>query len=127
MRYLSLEEVIYIYTEIIQRTGGQPGIAAENILESILAKPLVTFEGEELYADIFTKAAVLLYSMINNRPFIEGNKRTALICALFLLRANGYHVVAAQDSMVDLAEGAANGRYQVDNLVTWFQKNSIPI
>lgn len=127
MRYLSLEEVIYIYTEIIQRTGGQPGIAEENILENVLAKPLVTFEGEELYPDIFTKTAVLLYAMINSRPFVEGNKRTALLCALFILRANGYHVVASQDSIADLVEGAENGHYQVDNLVGWFQKNSIPI
>ncbi|HAK73299.1 MAG TPA: type II toxin-antitoxin system death-on-curing family toxin, partial [Sporomusaceae bacterium] len=49
MRYLELEEVIYIYTQIIQRTGGLAAINDEKMLESILAKPLVTFEGDELY------------------------------------------------------------------------------
>jgi death-on-curing protein len=126
MRYLNLEEVIYMYTEIIQRTGGQPGIKDEAALESILAKPLVTFEGEELYPDIFTKVAVLMYAMINGRPFTAANKPIALLCALFVLRANGYNVIASQDSLVELAEGTELGKYKVDHLLGWFRKNAVP-
>jgi death-on-curing protein len=125
MRYLSLEEVIYIYSEAVSRTGGIPGIDDEAVLENILAKPLVTFEGEDLYPDIYTKVSVLLYSMITNRPFSSANKQTALLCALFILRANGYSVIANQDSIAELAEGTESGRFTVDNLVSWFRKNAI--
>ncbi|MCX7780625.1 MAG: type II toxin-antitoxin system death-on-curing family toxin [Negativicutes bacterium] len=126
MRYLTLEEIIYIYTEIIQRTGGQPGISDESVLESVLNKPLVAFEGEELYPDLFTKVAVFMYSLINSRPFVDGNKRTALICAMFLLRSNGYQVIAPKDSLVELVQGIENGQNKVDQLVTWLRKNTIP-
>jgi death-on-curing protein len=127
MRYLSLEEVIYLYTEVIQRTGGNPGIADERALESVLNKPLVSFEGEDLYPDLFTKVAVFMYALISNRPFIDGNKRTALMCAMFLLRSNGYQVIAPKDQLVDLVKGVENGHNKVDQLVTWIRKNTLPI
>ena len=127
MRYLSLEEVIYIYTEVIQRTGGQPGITDEALLEGVLNKPLVTFEGEEIYPDLFTKVAVFIYSIISSRPFVDGNKRTALLCGMFLLRANGYQVIAPRDSLVDLIEGIEKGHHRVDHLINWIRKNAMPV
>ncbi len=126
MRYLSLEEVIYIYSEIVRRTGAQPGINDDSLLDSILAKPLVAFEGEELYPDVFTKVAVLMYAMINSRPFASANKPTALMCSLLLLRVNGYNIISTQDSLVELAEGTETGKYKVDHLVNWFKKNAVP-
>lgn len=126
MRYLSLEEVIYIYSEVVSRTGAQAGINDESLLDSILAKPLVAFEGEELYPDIFTKVAVLMYAMVNSRPFASANKPTALLCALFLLRANGFHIISTQDSLAELAEGTELGKYKVDHLVNWFRRNAVP-
>ena len=126
MRYLELEEVIYIYTQIIQRTGGLAAINDEKMLESILAKPLVTFEGDELYPDLFTKAAVLMYAFIHSRPFIDGNKRAALLCTMFLFRSNGYQVTASQESLYELIVGTETGKLQVDHLVRWFRKNTAP-
>lgn len=126
MRYLSMEEVIYIYSEVVQRTGVEPGIRDDSLLEGILAKPLVAFEGEELYPDIFTKIAVLMYAMVNSKPFASVNKPTALMCALFLLRANGYNIVATQDNLVELANGTESGKYHVDHLVNWFRRNAVP-
>jgi death-on-curing protein len=127
MRYLSLEEVIYIYSEIVQRSGVQPGINDDSLLDSILAKPLVAFEGEELYPDIFTKVAVLMYAMVNLKPFASANKPTAVMCALFLMRANGYNVISTQDSLAELAEGTETGKYKVDHLVNWFRRNAVPV
>lgn len=127
MRYLSLEEVIYMYTELIQRMGGEPGIRNERVLEEVLAKPLVAFEGEELYPDLFTKVSVLMYALVNSKPFISGNKRVALLCALFILRNNGYQLIASQDKLLDVILGIENGSYKVDHLIAWFQKNSLPV
>jgi death on curing protein len=127
MRYITLEEVIYIYTEIIRRTGGEPGIEEETALEAVLSKPMVTFEGEELYPDVFTKAAVLMFAFINTRPFVEGNKCTAVICTLFILKLNGYHIIAPQESLVELAVGIEKGTYKVDHLITWLRNHATPI
>lgn len=125
-RYLTLEEVIYIYSEIVGRLGVAAGIDDERQLENILAKPLVVFEGEELYPDLFTKLAVLFYAMINLRPFTTANKPTALMSILFLLRANGYHMMATQESLVELVEGTEKGKYKVDQLINWLKKNAVP-
>ncbi len=127
MRYLTMEEIIYIYSETVQRTGGVAGINDEAALESILAKPLVTFEGEELYPDIFTKVAVLLYAMITRKPFAADNKPTAMMCALFIMRSNGYNIVATQESIIDLVDGTDTGKYTVDHLVNWFRRNTTPV
>lgn len=125
MRYLTLEEVIYIYSEVIQRIGGIPGINDEEALEAILAKPLVTFEGEELYPDIFTKVAILLYAMISSKPFSSANSQTALLCALFILRCNGFAIIATQDSIVELVQGTESGRHTIDYIVGWFRRNVV--
>lgn len=127
IRYLSLEEVIYIYSELIEKTGGEAGIAHEQVLESVLEKPMVQFEGEEIYPDIFTKAAVLMYAMITNRPFVDGNKRLALACALFVIKANGYQVVSSQDNIVEIVKGVEDGRYHVDYIVNWLKKNTVTV
>ncbi len=125
MRYITLEEVIYIYTEIIKRNNGKAGIKEETILEDV-AKPMVTFEGEELYPDLFTKVAVLIFAFINNRPFISENKCVAVLCALFVLRVNGYHLTATQESLVNFINGIEEGKYKVDHLITWLRKNAVP-
>ncbi|NLP40817.1 MAG: type II toxin-antitoxin system death-on-curing family toxin [Veillonellaceae bacterium] len=125
IRYLNLEEVIYIYSEIIERTGGQAGIAEEKVLENVLEKPMVQFEGEEIYPDIFTKTAVLMYAMVNSRPFVDGNKRAALACTIFLLKANGYQIVSSQDNIVEVIKGTSEGKYHVDYLVNWLKRNTV--
>lgn len=125
MRYITLEEVIYIYTEIIKKNNGKAGINEEAILESVLAKPMVTFEGEELYPDLFTKVAVLVFAFINNRPFINENKCVAVMCALFVLRVNGYQLTASQESLIDFILGIEKGIYKVDHLIIWLQKNTV--
>jgi len=127
MRYITLEEVIYIYTEIIKNNNGKAGINEEAILESVLAKPMVTFEGEELYPDLFTKLAVLVFAFINSRPFINENKCVAIMCALFILRVNGHHLTASQENLVEFIDGIEKGNYKVDHLITWLQKNAVPI
>ncbi|MBP1764231.1 MAG: type toxin-antitoxin system death-on-curing family toxin [Firmicutes bacterium] len=127
MRYITLEEVIYIYTEIIKRSNGRAGIKEEAVLEDVLAKPMVTFEGEELYPDLFTKVAVLIFAFINSRPFISENKCVAVLGALFILRVNGYHLTATQESLVNFINGIEEGKHKVDHLISWLRKNAVPV
>lgn len=127
MRYLQLEEVIYIYTEMTQRCGGEAGLRDEAALEMVLNKPQVTFDGEELYPDLYTKAAVLMYALLQNKPFVAGNRQMALLLGMFLLRVNGYHVVATQDVLVELMLGIEAGTYKVDQLVSWLRGHAAPL
>ena len=76
MRYLTLNEVLELYHRGMEQSGGAAGgICDLKALESAVAHPRMTFNGQELYPTIAEKASALGFSLIRNRPFIDGNKR----------------------------------------------------
>jgi death-on-curing family protein len=60
-----------------------------NKLESCVLTPFQTFSGKALYPTLIAKASILLYLMIKNHPFQNGNKRIAITTLLTFLLANG--------------------------------------
>ena len=76
MRYLTLNEVLTLHDRLIVQTGGSIGVRDIGRLESSLAQPRMTFDGAELYPTLAEKAATLGFSIIQNHPFLDGNKRT---------------------------------------------------
>jgi len=76
MQYLTLNQVLELHERIIAQSGGEVGIRDIGGLESAIAQPRMTFGGDELYATIEEKAASLGFSIIQNHPFVDGNKRT---------------------------------------------------
>ena len=91
-RFLTLAEVIEVHTDQIKRYGGQDGVRDFGLLESALAQPEASFAGEWLHKDLSGMAAAYAYHLCQNHPFIDGNKRTALACALVFLELNGLSV-----------------------------------
>ncbi len=87
--FLTLAEVIDIHADQLQRYGGGAGVRDLGLLESALAQPEASFAGEWLHQDLFNMAAAYAYHVCQNHPFIDGNKRTALVCALTFLELNG--------------------------------------
>ena len=76
--YLSLDEVLAIHARSIETFGGSFGIRDSGLLDSALAMPGAAFGGEELHATLFEKASAYAFHVAKNRPFVDGNKRTAL-------------------------------------------------
>ena len=70
----------------------------------------MTFDGEDLYRDLASKAAGLMESLVANHPFVDGNKRTAVAAALTFLDMNGIEVDADENEFYDLVIGVAEGR-----------------
>ena len=85
--YLSLEQVLGLHRIQLQRFGGAAGLRDRGLLESALARPQMTFGGEDLYPDIPAKAAALLHSLVANHPFVDGNKRVGAHAGILLLLA----------------------------------------
>ncbi len=79
MRYLSAEQVLFIHARVIDETGGAHDVRDIGLLQSAVARPKATFGGKDLYADVLSKAAALVESLARNHPFVDGNKRTAII------------------------------------------------
>lgn len=89
MKRLSAQHIKQIHSLLIAETGGLDGIRDEGLLESALNSPFQTFDDVPLYKTIEAKAARLGYSLVNNHPFIDGNKRTGMMAMLLFLELNG--------------------------------------
>ncbi len=79
MRYLTISEVIELYRQVMETSGGTVGILSIEALESALAQPRATFGGKELYPTIIEKAAALGFSLVMNHAFVDGNKRIGIM------------------------------------------------
>ena len=62
MRYLTLNEVLRLHQQVIQQSGGSNGVRDLGALESAVAQPRMTFNGQELYSTLIEKAASLAFS-----------------------------------------------------------------
>lgn len=89
IQFLSIEDVLQIHDSTIAEEGGLPGIRDVGLLQSALMMPSQQFGGEYLHFGFAGKAAAYLYHVAANHPFLDGNKRTATLCALLFLRGNG--------------------------------------
>lgn len=87
--HLTVEIVAEIHAEAIKRFGGLEGVRDENLLASAVLTPQSSFGGKSPYADIVEIAAAYLFYLCGNHPFLDGNKRTAMMAALVFLRLNG--------------------------------------
>lgn len=90
MRYPTLDEVLILHRLVLDAYGGSAGLRDLGALQSALVSPRQTMFGEELYPDLAAKAPILLYLLIQNHPFVDGNKRTALATCFWFLESNGY-------------------------------------
>ena len=124
MEYLTLNEVLLLHARLIQRTGGMRGIRDLGLIESALARPKATFEGTELYPDLWAKAAALIHSLAQNHPFVDGNKRTALTATGIFLELNGYRLSAGNDAAAAFMLSIAAGQVDVDEIAAWLKTHS---
>ena len=107
--FLTLAEVIAVHADQITRYGGRDGVRDFGLLESALAQPEASFAGEWLHHGLQEMAAAYAYHLCQDHPFIDGNKRTALACALVFLELNGLGVRDPQGRLKSAMLGVASG------------------
>lgn len=91
------EDVFLPNSLLIQETGGRKGVRDDGLLDSALNAPFQTFGGEDMYKSIQAKATKLAFSLINNHPFIDGNKRIGTLAMLAFLEINGVEIKCTDD------------------------------
>ena len=109
MRALTLAEVLELHRQVIEQSGGAQGLLELRALESALAQPRMTCDGDDLYPSIVEKAAALGFSMITNHPFVDGNKRTGHAAMETFLVLNGYEISASVDEQEQAILQVATG------------------
>jgi death-on-curing protein len=119
MRYLTLGEVLELHRRIIQETGGASGVCNLAALESAVAQPRMTFEGKDLYPTIEDKAAALAFFIIQNHPFMDGNKRCGHAAMETFLVLNGKEIEAPVDEVEKIILEMASGKLSLKNFGEW--------
>lgn len=120
---ISVEEVEIIHNILIDKFGGSKGIRDVGLLESALARPFATFDGNDLYSNPIEKASAIIESIIINHPFVDGNKRTAYTLMRLLLLENGLDISSTQEEKYDFVISASKGEFRFEEIKKWIQSN----
>ncbi len=102
IKFLSIEQVVYLHEQSIKNFGGKPGIRDFTLLSSAINIPSSTFVGKFLYKNIYEMAAAYLFHITMNHPFFDGNKRVGVLSAIVFLEINGFIVNFKRGELRDL-------------------------
>jgi death-on-curing protein len=125
MRLLTREQILTLHKRIIEQSGGSMGIRNQDGLESALAQPYMTFSGQELYPTLIEKVAALGFSLINNHPFIDGNKRIGHAAIEVTLLMNGYEIKADIDNQEFAILAIAASKMNRQDFLEWLQNHIV--
>ena len=124
MRYLTVSEVIELYRQMMETSGGTVGILSIEALESAIAQPRATFDGKELYPTIIEKATALGFSLIMNHAFVDGNKRIGHYAMETFLVINGHQLNASVDEQESTILQLASGKLNRDAFTNWIREHT---
>lgn len=121
------KRVVLVYHNAqLAEHGGSSGIRDEGLLESALARPLNIAAYASEPATFYRLAAAYAFGIARNHPFVDGNKRTALVVAVAFLERNGIAVTATQQEAYFTFYDLAAGKISEDELTAWFEEHSSP-
>lgn len=124
--FLSLAEALEIHQDQIARYGGTPGIRDLNLLKSALGMPAATFGGQFLHTDLHEMAAAYLFHLVQNHPFIDGNKRVGAAAALTFLVLNGLDFTAPEDDFAQMVLAVASGEMDKAGVAVYLKRWTKP-
>jgi len=116
IEYLDIDDVL----RLAQRLLGAPvPIRDLGLLGSAVARPQTTVGGRDAYPDLWTKAAAMLQSIVNNHALVDGNKRLGWLSTAVFLELNGIDITAAaNDEVYDLVIDVASRQASIDDIAT---------
>jgi death-on-curing protein len=127
IRYLTVTEVLELYRQVMDKTGGTVGILSIDALESAVAQPRATFDGKDLYPSVVEKASALGYSLVMNHAFVDGNKRIGHAAMEVFLILNGFQVLAEIEVQEKIILDLAAGNLERDEFTHWLQEQTKPV
>jgi death on curing protein len=123
--FLTLDEILEIHEDQLAQYGGTPGILHLDLLESALAQPQVTFDGKFLLGDLFEMSAAYLFHLVQNHPFVDGNKRVGAVAAIVFLLTNDQDIGIGDDELESLTMSVAQGKIGRDAVAAVLRSHAI--
>jgi death-on-curing protein len=122
--WLTLAMVIAIHESQLRAFGGPSGIRDSGALESALGRPVNRFAYDG--GDLAQLAAAYAYGIARNHPFVDGNKRTALVAIVTFLGLNDIDFLVPEAEAVSAILGLAAGEISEENLARWIRERLPP-
>jgi death on curing protein len=116
VNWITLRELLIIHERVIAESGGLIGLTNPAGLDS----PFTSFGGVDLFPDLVTKISVLVHTIISFHPFVDGNKRVALVAADVCLRLNGFRLVPSTE-IEPFFWSIARGEKEVEASAQWLK------
>ena len=117
MEPVTVEKIIEIHDEVILHYEGTSGILSESTLDYLVFRI-------NRNKRVFRRAALALHAIGSQHPFIDGNKRTALIVAENILGQEGRYLAAGDDQVVEFMLEVASYRYGPEEIEIWIQNHT---
>jgi len=119
VKKLTRRHILLLHSQLLTETGGSDGIRDVGLLDTALESPYSGFADTEFYPSVQAKAARLAFGLVNNHPFVDGNKRIGVMAMLVLLSVNGIELDTTNDELVALGLGLAQGAIDTDGVLDW--------
>ena len=119
MKILSTQQVLMLHQHLIEHTGGSAGLRDQGLLESALSAPFQSFGDTSAYPSLQQKAPRLCNGLVQNHPFVDGNKRIGAHAMLVFLALNGVELSYTQRELADIILQVASGEKSYDELLAW--------
>lgn len=124
-KWLPRQAVQDLHREQIEEHGGLHGIQQRAGFDSALARPRQIFAYSDQDCDICALAAAYAWGIAKNHPFVDGNKRMALMCIYVFLGLNGHYLDAREEDAYDAMMKLADGGLTEEELVDWVRRNTL--
>lgn len=119
-----MTEVLWLHERLLETTGGTSGLRDLGRIEAAIAQPKATFDGDDLYPDVLSKAATLCYGLVAGRGFVDGNKRVGHASMQLFLMFNGIDIEADVGDQERTILGVAAGTLSRGDLLTWIRDHT---
>ncbi|MBX7074300.1 MAG: type II toxin-antitoxin system death-on-curing family toxin [Pirellulales bacterium] len=124
--FLDMDRVMRVHRSLIEVYGGIGGVRDAGLLLSAIAMPQASFGGECLHSDLYEMAAAYLYHIVQNHPFLDGNKRTGAAAAVIFLAMNDIEIDADEAGLVALTLSVASAGAGKSEIAEFFRLRAHP-
>ena len=125
--YLNALEGLVIHDRIVEEIGGIHGVRDENLLHSAVMRPQIAFGGNDMYPDIWHKAAILMEGIAVFHPFSDGNKRTSITATSAFLFRNRFEITLPIQATEDFVLKVAQKQLTIEEIASWLEAHATKI
>ena len=120
--WIDERDVMAIHDRLLALHGGAAGLRDQGLLQSALARPR-QHHAYSRDADWLKLAGIYIAAIIQNHPFVDGNKRAGFVSGTLFLELNGFDFTASEEDATQAVLSLASGAIDEDGLITWLRSN----